>query len=125
METGGTRVLSRQAPASRSRSRRPARFPITARFTLAWLVQWSYADSVTSRPDDRAVAPPRRPPRVVEVWRTRRVREFRGELFVHFDAEAWPLLREHVAVPDLRTADEDFPGLWREAAAFVHAEVVA
>src|SRR5947209_1224516 len=76
------------------------------------------------RPDDGAIAPPRRPPRIVEVRRTRRIREFRGELLVDLDPQPWLLSREHVAVFHLGAPNEDVPRLQREAAALVDAEVV-
>src|SRR4029450_5594418 len=77
------------------------------------------------RSDNRPITPSGRPPRGVEVRRTWRERELRGQLLVDFPPEARLFLREHVTVPHLGTADEHVLRLLREAPPFVDAEVVA
>src|SRR5213080_4025954 len=79
----------------------------------------------TLRSYHRPIASSCRSPRVIEIGRRVDDREFRGDLFVHLDAEARLLPREHVAVLHLRASHEDVLRLRRKAAALVDAEVVA
>ena len=74
--------------------------------------------------NDGAIPSPCCLPGIFEIWRTGGDREFRREILVNLDAQAGPLLRQHVTDLDFGTARKYFLRLLQEAAAFVDAEVV-
>src|SRR5687767_11098148 len=80
---------------------------------------------VDLRSNHRSILAPGRAPRVIEVGGPGGYRKLRGELLVELDAQARLLIREHVAVFDLRAPGEDLSSLRREVSSFVDAEVVA